>query len=143
MIPTVAIITFALRPLEIFLTNVTEKFLFQKKYNYRELLRTFTNETLTVLDLGKLTTQTVESLVKIVKLESAAILLHDKDAKLYKMVAAMGTREKEIIFKEMIVQGLVSIQLGENPAIIEEKLLTFLSFSTRQEHFLSEVTENI
>ena len=31
MIPTVLIITFTLRPLENFLTNVTEKFLFQKK----------------------------------------------------------------------------------------------------------------
>ncbi|OIO37781.1 MAG: hypothetical protein AUJ72_03925 [Candidatus Omnitrophica bacterium CG1_02_46_14] len=100
MIPTVAIITFALRPLEIFLTNATEKFLFQKKYDYRELLRTFTNETLTVLELGKLTSQTVDSLAKIVKLESAAILLHDKDAKIYKMVAALGTREKGIVFKE-------------------------------------------
>ena len=99
-IPTVLIITFTLRPLENFLTNTTERWLFQKKYDYRELLRTFTNETLTVLDLGKLTMQTVESLVKIVKLESAAILLHDKDAKVYKMVAGMGIKEKEIIFKD-------------------------------------------
>ena len=99
-IPIVAIITFALRPLEIFLTNVTEKFLFQKKYDYRELLKSFTSETLTVLDLGKLTSQTVESLIKIIKLESAAVLLHDKDAKVYKMVAGIGAKEKNIVFKE-------------------------------------------
>jgi len=54
----------------------------------------------------------------------------------------MRLRE-EIILKEMIVQGLISIQLGENPAIIEEKLLTFLSFSTRQSRFLDQISENV
>jgi chemotaxis protein MotA len=49
----------------------------------------------------------------------------------------------EIILKEMIIQGLISIQLGENPAIIEEKLITFLSFSTRQYNFLSEISDNV
>jgi len=54
----------------------------------------------------------------------------------------MRLRE-EIILKEMIIQGLISIQLGENPAIIEEKLLTFLSFSLKQDHFLNEASESI
>lgn len=48
---------------------------------------------------------------------------------------------EEIILKEMIIQGIISIQLGENPSIIEEKLLTFLSFSIRQNSFLVEYTE--
>ncbi len=99
-IPTVVIITFSLRPLENYLTNATEKFLFQKKYDYRELLRTFTNEILTVLDLNKLTEQTVAGLIKIIKLESAAVLLLNKDTKIYKMVAASGTKEKNIEFNE-------------------------------------------
>jgi len=43
----------------------------------------------------------------------------------------MKLREK-ILLKEMIVHGLISIQMGENPAIIEEKLITFLKFSNRQ-----------
>ncbi len=100
LVPTVVIITFALRPLETWLTNATERYLFQKKYDYRELLRTFTNEILTVLDLNKLTEQTVAGLIKIIKLESAAVLLLDKDTKTYRMVAASGVKEKEIIFKE-------------------------------------------
>lgn len=40
--------------------------------------------------------------------------------------------KEETILKEMILQGLISIHLGENPTIIEEKLLTFLNFSRRQ-----------
>lgn len=98
MVPTVLVITFALRPLEIFLTNATERFLFQKKYSYIELLRTFTNEILTVLDLQKLMDQTVAGLVKIIKLESACVLLFDKESKAYKLVAKSGVKEKEALF---------------------------------------------
>ncbi len=100
MVPTVAIITFALRPLEVFLTNATEKFLFQKRYDYRELLRTFTNEVLTVLDLQKLMDQTIAGLMRIVKLESAAVFLKDKDAKVYRIFASSGVQDKNLTFKD-------------------------------------------
>lgn len=45
------------------------------------------------------------------------------------------TREK-ILLKEVILQGIISIQMQENPAVIEEKLITYLKFrnkSTRLE----------
>lgn len=99
-IPTVAIITFSLRPLEVFLTNTTEKFLFQKKYDYKDLLRVFTNEILTVMDLQALAEKTVQGLSGIVKLESAAILFLDKDTKTYKTVASSGVKEKVVTLPE-------------------------------------------
>lgn len=37
------------------------------------------------------------------------------------------TREK-ILLKEVILQGIISIQMQENPAIIEEKLVSYLKF---------------
>lgn len=43
--------------------------------------------------------------------------------------------KREIITKEMILQGIISIHIGENPAIIEEKLLTFLHFAKKQNDF--------
>ena len=33
----------------------------------------------------------------------------------------------EIMLKEIVVEGLLSIQAGENPRVIEEKLKSFLS----------------
>lgn len=93
MIPSILLITLALRPLETCLTNVTEKFLFQKKYNYRDLLKTFTNEALTVLNLQELMQETVKSLVRIIKLESAAVLLWDKELQRFTLVAASGVVE--------------------------------------------------
>lgn len=38
---------------------------------------------------------------------------------------------EEIVLKEVLIEGLLSIQAGENPRIIEEKLKSFLSPSAR------------
>ena len=39
---------------------------------------------------------------------------------------------REIIMKEVTVEGLLSIQAGENPRVIEEKLKSFLSPQARE-----------
>lgn len=41
------------------------------------------------------------------------------------------TREK-ILLKEVILQGILSIQMQENPAVIEEKLVGYLKFHHKQ-----------
>ena len=40
--------------------------------------------------------------------------------------------DREIMVKEVTVEGLLSIQAGENPRVIEEKLKSFLSPKMRQ-----------
>lgn len=45
-----------------------------------------------------------------------------------------GRSSEEILIKELMVEGLLSIQAGENPRIIEEKLKTFLSPEMRKEY---------
>ncbi|NQU94843.1 MAG: GAF domain-containing protein [Candidatus Omnitrophica bacterium] len=103
------IIMLALRRIENFLINVTDKFLFQKKYNYKELLKTFTSEVLTVLDLNRLVRLTVSKLSDIMKLQSCGILLLDEDKGKYDLVASQGIAER-------------NIALGK-----ENTLITFLS----------------
>ena len=39
---------------------------------------------------------------------------------------------KELATKTIVVEGLLSIQAGENPRVIEEKLKTFLSPAERE-----------
>lgn len=75
MIPSVIIVTLTLRPLESFLVNVTDKYLFQKKYDYKELLRTFASEVLSVLELDKLIGLTEEKLAKIMRLEYCKVII--------------------------------------------------------------------
>lgn len=43
-----------------------------------------------------------------------------------------GRSKKELAIKEMIIEGLLSIQAGENPRIIEEKLNTFIAPNMRK-----------
>jgi chemotaxis protein MotA len=44
----------------------------------------------------------------------------------------LATRSKEEIFgKQIIIQGILSIQAGDNPRIVESKLLSFLSATQR------------
>lgn len=42
-----------------------------------------------------------------------------------------GNNEAEMVVKEIIIEGLLSIQAGENPRVIEEKLKSFLSPNER------------
>ena len=43
-----------------------------------------------------------------------------------------SNNEKEIMEKEIMIEGLLSIQAGENPRVIEEKLKSFLSPQDRE-----------
>ncbi|MBN1353652.1 MAG: hypothetical protein JW994_03155, partial [Candidatus Omnitrophica bacterium] len=95
------IIILAMRRIENFLINVTDKFLFQKKYDYKELLKTFTNEVLTVLDIDVLVHTTVDKLSNIVKIESCGLLLMNDTKSAYELVASVGVDKnwRNISFK--------------------------------------------
>ncbi|MFH1846263.1 MAG: ATP-binding protein [Candidatus Omnitrophota bacterium] len=90
LIPSVFVIVLILRPLETFLRNITDKHLFQKKYDYKKLLRTFTNEVLSVLDLKDLLAITVNKLTEIVRLENASILLFYSEDKEFRVESSAG-----------------------------------------------------
>ncbi len=44
-----------------------------------------------------------------------------------------GNNEEEIVVKEIMIEGLLSIQAGENPRVIEEKLKSFLTPAQKAE----------
>jgi signal transduction histidine kinase len=97
LMPSVIVIVLIFRPVESFLRSTTDRFLFQKKYDYKDILKTFTGEVLTVLDLDDLGKLTVMKLVNIMKLDGASIILHDEKSGAYKYLvsewpekAAMG-----------------------------------------------------
>lgn len=76
------IIILTMRRIENFLTNITDKFLFQKKYSYKELLKAFTSEVLTVLDMDRLLDLTTNKLKEIIKLDTCSVeMTNDKYAK--------------------------------------------------------------
>ncbi len=110
VIPSIFVVVLILRPLENALKGITDKVLFQKRYDYRHLLRTFSNEVLTVLDLDMLVNLTVSKLVDIVKLENAAIILYDEDEEVFSVAASEGVdiTGVEIASGDRIVDALKS-----------------------------------
>ena len=90
------IIILSLRRIENFLKNVTDKYLFQKKYDYRELLRTFTSEVLTIMNLDKLVNMTMDKLTDIVKINSSTVLLFDIDRQRFNVIASRNIKDAQV-----------------------------------------------
>jgi len=90
------IIILTMRRIESFLIDITDKYLFQKKYDYKELLKTFTAEVLTVLELDKLVNLTINKLVDIVKLNSAAVLLFDHEKERFDVAASHNIKDQSV-----------------------------------------------
>jgi chemotaxis protein MotA len=51
--------------------------------------------------------------------------------------------KEETLLKELIVEGVVSIQSGDNPSIVEEKLKGFLSPTQRKEKKMEALKDQI
>ncbi len=95
-----AIIAVLYEPLRNWLTNATDKYLFQKRYDYKELLKKFTDEVMVVLDLKQLVQMTVNTLTETVKLEACSLLLLNKDTRKYELMAAKGVNGRPITVEE-------------------------------------------
>jgi signal transduction histidine kinase len=87
-------------PVRNWLVDVTDRYLFQKKYDYKELLRRFTNEALTIVDLKQLVQRTVDRLTETVKLECCTLLLLNRQTRRYERVASCGTAAPAVALDE-------------------------------------------
>lgn len=101
MVPSVLIVIFMLKPLEKYLVHITDRYLFQKKYDYKELLKTFTAEVLTVLNLNNLINLTLDKLVNIVRIESCSVLLRDEAEGRFGIAASYGINDKKVTLFEL------------------------------------------
>jgi len=86
-----AIIAAVYGKLRDWLVNATDKYLFQKKYDFREVLKKFMDEVMQELNLDQLVKRTVDTLSDTVKLDSCSLLLINKDTRQYVLVASKGT----------------------------------------------------
>lgn len=60
------------------------------------------------------------------------------------MAGKLDIRSKEeTLLKELILEGVVAIQSGDNPSIVEEKLKSFLSPSQRKEKKIEDLKDKI
>ena len=84
----VVLIMLTYERMKTWLVNATERFLFQKKYDYRVLLKKFTDEVMVMVDLKQLVQMTVTTLSETIKLDQCTLLLLNKDTRTYGVAAS-------------------------------------------------------
>lgn len=92
------LITIGLRPIEAWLVNATDKFLFQKKYEYKQILKAFIDEVITVLNLDEIVTSTLKLLDQALHPYAAAIFILNKAEDKFQLYNSYGLENKNIIF---------------------------------------------
>jgi len=107
------IIVFLQQPIYNFLVNITNKYLFQKKYDARKILNAFSNEALTILNLDRLCRITIDTLVKNLYLANCAILLLSRDETKYEIYDSSGLDNQAVCFKKEspLINQLKSTQM--------------------------------
>ncbi|NQT22851.1 MAG: GAF domain-containing protein, partial [Candidatus Omnitrophica bacterium] len=94
------IIIFSVRPLEDFLIKVTDKYLFQKKYNYAHIVNEFAEDLrVMALNTKDIAQSTVDFLEKTLRLNKAAIFIYNKFTGKYESIASYGLKEADTTFK--------------------------------------------
>ncbi len=89
------VITIFIRPAEQVLIRITDKFLFQRKYNYRKMLEQASKGMLFVTKKEKLIKLIARVLAKQMRVTIAAVYLHDKDSGAYKCMDSRSYRKQE------------------------------------------------
>jgi K+-sensing histidine kinase KdpD len=113
------IITFTLRPIEAWLVNATDKFLFQKKYEYKQILRAFIDEVITVLNLDEVVNSTLDLLDRTIHPQTSAIFILNKAEDKYLLYNCHGLENKNIVFTSD--SRLVSfLKKSQGPAVIKK-----------------------
>ena len=92
------IITFTLRPIELWLINTTNKFLFQKKYEYKQVLKTFIDEVITVLNLDEVVNSTLKLLDETLHPYASGIFILNRAEDKYQLYNSYGLEDKAITF---------------------------------------------
>ncbi len=122
------VIIFTVRPLEVFLVRITDKHLFQKKYDYKNLIKEFMEELKTmVLNTNDIAQSTVDFFLSSIRPASAAIFVYNKFTNRYDLVASSDFKDKGYRIKndsqliKMLGQTGKSIRTGSGEPISKQE----------------------
>lgn len=99
---SVFLIVLVYDPLRTFLINLTDKFLFQKKYDYRKLLRDASAGISQIKSLRQLLSLVTHFVTMRIRVRSAAILIHDEKNDYFKLAYMRGYGEEGWLKEEHI-----------------------------------------
>ena len=88
-------------PVKIAITHLTNRYLFQKKYDIREIITQLASRSVEILDIDSLSKEIVETLVSAMNLHSASVAILDEKEQSFQVIHSYGIRElKENIPEE-------------------------------------------
>ncbi|MFH1189820.1 MAG: ATP-binding protein, partial [Candidatus Omnitrophota bacterium] len=84
------------RPLDDFLIRSTDKYLFQKKYDYRHVIKEFMDDLKTmVLNMNGIAQSTVDFFMSSIRPASTAVFIYNKFTNKYDLIASSGLEDKD------------------------------------------------
>lgn len=92
------IIVFTLRPIETRLVNATDKFLFQKKHEYKEIIKAFIDNVVTELNLDAVINSTLKLLDEALHPYASSVFILNKTEDKYQLYNSLGLENTNIAF---------------------------------------------
>lgn len=89
---SVLIAVFLYEPTRKFLENVTNRYLFQKKYDIRSIIKEVATRSVRILDMQELSQEIVETLVSAMSLYSACVAILDEKEESFRIIYAQGVK---------------------------------------------------
>ena len=90
MVCGIAVAALIYRPVERFLTDLTDKFLFQKKYDYQKVLKDASRGISQIKSLNQLLSLVVHFITMRMRLKNAAVLVHDQVNRFHRFAYSRG-----------------------------------------------------
>ncbi|MBI4353333.1 MAG: GAF domain-containing protein [Candidatus Omnitrophica bacterium] len=135
MVPAVFLIAISLRPLEKLLTRATERYLFQRKYDYKHILRAYIEKVVTERHLEKIIRGTKELLDETLHPEGSRILVLDTERGSYLPFEPMGQNGR----RELSAGSRIASHLRASREIFSSEI--YQDAAKKPEELLAEMKE--
>ncbi len=113
------IISVSLRPIEAWLTEATNKFLFQKKYEYKQIIQAFIDEVITELNLDEVINSTLKLLDSTLHPYNTGIFILNKQDDKYQLYNSQGLENKDISFNSES-KLVIFLKRNQHPATAKQ-----------------------
>lgn len=133
VIPTLMLVIFIYRPLENFLTNLTDKYLFQKRYEYKGILKLFIDDVLRILDLEQIIEGTRNLIDNTIHPTKFSVYLIDSKEDKYiahgeqpGTMPAFGADSALVNYARQLKNGVISIERPDHrvPKDVRDEMIS-------------------
>ncbi len=135
------IVVASVKPLDRFLTKLTDKFLFREKYEYHQALKEASAELVKIRELNKLLEFIVNTITRQLKVKRTMFILSDKISGFFELRAEKGKVEVADMFIKLTKEDplIQYLKYSEKPLIWEE--LKLIASQSKDELLMKSIDE--